>query len=174
MVAFNKSMAEKENVKQVMCELGHLMRMVAIDRGLKTVYIRSREEKDKWPLAAEILRFYSEEETVFDVTPLDRLMALLAEVAICKESVQDTVKLYGRKNKKDSEVVERLRRLQASFLIGNDGAPFVTFARLSENVRQAQEEKWAREKGPTVPGKISTTKSDKIGSGFKDENSQSK
>ena len=71
-------------------------------------------------------------------------------------------------------MVERLRRLQASFLIGNDGAPFVTFARLSENVRQLQEEKWAREKGPTVPGKISTTKSDKIGSGFKDENSQSK
>ena len=67
-----------------------------------------------------------------------------------------------------------MRRLQASFLIGNDGAPFVKFVRLSEKMRQAQEEKWVREKGPTVPGKISTTKSDKIGSGFKDENSQSK
>ena len=45
--------------------------------------------------------------------PHDRLMALLAEVATCKDSVHDTIKLYGRKNKKDSEVVERLRMLQA-------------------------------------------------------------
>ena len=67
-----------------------------------------------------------------------------------------------------------MRRLQASFLIGNDGAPFVTFVRLSEKMRQAQEEKWVREKEPTVPGKISTTKSDKIDSGFKDVNSQNK
>ena len=121
-----------------------------------------------------MLRFYGEEATVFDVTPIDRLMALLAEVAICKDSVQDTIKLYGRKNKKDSEVVERLRKLQATFLIGNDGAPFVTFFRLSEKLRQAQEEKWAKEKGPTVPGKISTTKSDQIDSRFKDLNSQNK
>ena len=121
-----------------------------------------------------VQKFYSEEATVFDVTPLDRLMALLAEVAICKDSVQETIKLYGRKNKKDSKVVESLRRLQASFLIGNDGAPFVTFFMLSEKVRQAQEEKWVREKGLTVPGKVSTTKSDRIDSGFKDVNSQNK
>ena len=95
---------------------------MAFDRGLRTVYARSKEEKKKWPVAPVVHKFYNNEATVFNVTHLDKLMALLAEVAICKESVQDTVKLYGRKNKKDSEVVERLRRLQASFLIGNDGA----------------------------------------------------
>ena len=63
-----------------------------------------------------VIEFYKTVKNISCVQPQDRLVTLLMDLATSRLDAFNTISQYGKKNKGDSRVLERLRVIQATFL----------------------------------------------------------
>ena len=76
----------------------------------------SVERKTGWKVQNVIL-YYKKVGNLACVQPVDRLIALLNELAFSLEDAHDTLKNYHKKNRRDRRVLERVRIMQAMYLV---------------------------------------------------------
>ena len=116
---------------------------------------------------------------------MDRLIASLSELAFSLEDAHDTLKKYHKKNRKDMRVLERVRIMQATYLVQSSVGDLALRSLSVEKRPETQpvtqqvvniqdDEEGEGEAEESSKGQVSTAKSDHMFSDFNDENSQAK
>ena len=118
---------EHENIKWMADSLAHHLRTTALASGLKPA-MNLEEENNvlNWPLA-ETTKYYCKKGKRFSVHPVDRLIVMLSRTKMSSSEGVDMLTRFRRTHRKDSEVVERLRLLQAMFLVIEEEKPAVRY-----------------------------------------------
>ena len=116
------------------------------------------EEKNvlNWPLT-ETTKYYCKKGKRFSVHPMDRLIVMLSRTKMTSSEGIDMLTRFRRTDRKDSEVVERLRLLQAMFLVIEEEKPAVRYF-VNKQPSPVQDEKEAEQE----QGKKSTFKKDGV------------
>jgi hypothetical protein len=73
----------------------------------------------------EVIDFYTKENCHKSVQPLDRLIVFLSAVSLFSQKGREVLTNFKRKFRKDYEVVNRLRLLQAMFFTLGEKDPMV-------------------------------------------------
>ena len=92
---------------------------------------------------------------------MDRLIASLNELAFSLEDARDTLKNYHKKNRRDMRVLERVRIMQATYLV-------------QSSVGDLALRSLSVEKQPEIQPEIQQVVNIQDDSDFNDENSQAK
>ena len=113
------------------------------------------------------------------------MIASLGELAFSLEDAHDTLQKYHKKNRKDMRVLERVRIMQATYLVqssvGDLALRSLSVEKRPEtqpvtqqvvNIQDDEEDEGEAEE--SSKGQVSTAKSDHMFSDFNDENSQAK
>ena len=95
--------------------IGSLTKYCAVKYGLKTVKTAPIEKDATWT-TKQVIKFYKTVNNIGCVQPQDRLVTLLMDLATSQFDAFNTISQYGKKNKGDSRVLEKLRVIQAMFL----------------------------------------------------------
>ena len=133
--------------------LAHHLRRTALESGLKPA-MSLVEEKNvlNWPLTATT-KYYCKKGKRHSVHPMDRLIVMLSRTKMTSSEGIDMLTRFRRTHRKDSEVVERLRLLQAMFLVIEEEKPAVRYF-VNKQPSPVQDEKEAEQE----QGKKSTFK----------------
>ena len=95
--------------------MGSVVKYCAVKYGIKSVKPGPIEKDATW-LTNQVIKFYKTVSNIGCVQPQDRLVTLLMDLATSQFDAFNTISQYGKKNKGDSRVLERLRIIQAMFL----------------------------------------------------------
>ena len=115
-----------------------------------------------WPLA-ETIKYYCKKGKRPNVHPVDRLIVMLSRTKMSTSEGVDMLTRFRRTHRKDTEVVDRLRLLQAMFLVIEEEKPAVRYF-VNKQPSPVQDEKEADQK--QEQGKKSTFKKDGVISNF--------
>ena len=113
------------------------------------------------------------------------MIASLGELAFSLEDAHDTLQKYHKKNRKDMRVLERVRIMQATYLVQSSVGDLALRSLSVEKRPETQpvtqqvvniqdDEEGEGEAEESSKGQASTAKSDHMFSDFNDENSQAK
>ena len=94
--------------------MGSVVKYCALKFGLKSVKSAPIEKDATWS-TNQVIKFYKTVNNIECVQPQDRLITLLMDLATSQLDAFNTISQYGKRNKRDSRVLERLRITQAMF-----------------------------------------------------------
>jgi hypothetical protein len=127
-VVFDNWDWDHEEIHKVMREVTRSLQNAVKDTELRTVERRG----DKWerwdiirnrryPSDYAVWKFFPEDCAKAVVRPMDRLMACWSHVALAQAESPDVLSSDMKRDKKDIEVVQRLRMLQATCITISQG-----------------------------------------------------